>query len=107
MHDYMIFLSNPNFLLEFQTCETASSLAWYPQLKWGDETVILSDSIFSHFTFYSQITALGPPKLLFSFTFEIQIHPYYKIHYLLFPNSFDFQQYHHFFATTQAMISFY
>lgn len=45
--------------------------------------VIFSDSIFSCFTCSAvKLQPWVPPRLLFSFTFDIQIHPCYKFHYL-------------------------
>ena len=102
VHDYMIFLSNPNFLLKFQTCETASYLAWC-----GDETVIFSDSIFFRFTssaIKSQpwvlLNSISPLPLIFRFIYTINSTT------LLFPNPFDFQQYPRFLLLLRQWVPF-
>ena len=50
---------------------------------WGGDFIIVSDSIFSCFTCSAvKSQPWVPPRLLFSFVFDIQTHPYYKFHYL-------------------------
>ena len=90
VHDYIIFLTQTSFL-NFRLVKLLPLWMVTSAKVWGWDIVIFSDSIFFCFTCSAVKSQLWvPPRLLFSFTFDIQIHPCYKFHYLTVSKSLWF-----------------